>query len=275
MELQKDQTVTFTGYRSQEIQHLTEDKNLVNVITTEVYRTVKLFYEQGYNTFLTGGSEGFDLVAANAVLQLKRVNTDIQLVMVAPFIGQEQRYSAVDKMSYRYIWERADATVVLAEAYTDKGQYLRRNDYLVDNSTAMICYYDGLAGNTKYTHDRAQDAGHNSINICGMLYEYFANESLAKQAFQPYSRIQGFCYCKEGILIHRRDDEPLIIAFEQIAEVESKCGVLHIVMGNGLQLRASLLSNDCQVWFPGMDEPTVWESVSACYAQLKNRILPK
>lgn len=58
---------------------------------------VKLFYEQGYNTFLTGGSEGFDLVAANAVLQLKRVNTDIQLVMVAPFIGQEQRYSAVDQ----------------------------------------------------------------------------------------------------------------------------------------------------------------------------------
>ena len=59
MRINKNKTVTFTGYRSQEIQHLTEDKNLVNVITTEVYRTVKLFYEQGYNTFLTGGSEGF------------------------------------------------------------------------------------------------------------------------------------------------------------------------------------------------------------------------
>lgn len=63
----------------------------------------------------------------------------------------------------------------------------------------------------------------------------------------------------------------LSLPFEQIAEVESKCGVLHIVMGNGLELRASLLSNDCQVWFPGMDEPTVWESVSACYAQLKQQ----
>lgn len=275
MELRKDKTVAFTGYRSQKIKHFIEDKNLVNVITTEVYRTVQSLYEQGFNAFLTGGSDGFDLIAANAVLRLKQEKSDISLVVVAPFKGQEEQYSAVDKKSYNYICECADATVTLAEKQTDKEQYLRRNDYLLANSSVVVCYYDGQRSGTMYTYNRAKNEGHIIINICEMLSDYFNNNSVAKRSFQRYNQMDGYYYCKEGIMLVRLNDKPLIIAFEQIVEVENKLGVLHIVLNNGIQLRAPLFSDDCQVWFPGMAEPTVWQSIATCYAQIKNWLLPK
>ena len=54
----------------------------------------------GCKTFYSGMAMGFDIISAETVLFLKRVHSDIELVCVLPFAGQEDGYSDLWKERY-------------------------------------------------------------------------------------------------------------------------------------------------------------------------------
>lgn len=255
MEIPKEKAVAFTGYRTAKILSNRIDTNLLNVISTEVYLTISTLYRQGFRVFLTGMADGFDTIAAKAVLRLKKERQDVKLIAVIPFRGQEDNYSAKDKHTYHQLLKQADNCVCLAESYTDNDQYLRRNDFLLENSSQLVCYYDGKKGGTMYTYNRAEKAGKPIINIFSLLSSYFENSSPAKKALQRFSDIEGFDYSKEGLLLcDLIGEEPITVAFEQIINVENRCGKLHITLANNLKIEASLFSEDCKIYFPDLKQ---------------------
>lgn len=276
MKILKDKTVAFTtGYRAEKIFCNIEDKNLLNVIYTELYRVVSELYKQGYTHYYSGMSEGIDMLAANAILDFKGEHPDVRFVAVTPFKWQQERYSITGKNDYKSICSEADEVVILAEEFDGNDFYLRRNDYLVENCSTMVCYHDGQCDVMMYTYNCAEKAGIPIINIYERLSDYLANESEAKKILQSYSNIESFNYCKEGIMLSQMEDEPLIIAFEEIAKVGNREEMLYLTLHNQMQLRTSLFMDDCQVWFPGVGEPAEWKNVSVCYAPIKKWLLPK
>lgn len=125
---------------------------------------VRRFYARGFRTFLSGMAIGFDLAAAETVLSLKSELPDIRLVCVIPFDGQERGFAADDRERFARIVAEADGTIILAKRYAPD-VYYRRNDFLVDNSSAVIAYCDGSRSGTLYTLKRARKKGLETENL--------------------------------------------------------------------------------------------------------------
>ncbi len=127
-------------------------------------RTIRALHDSGIRSFLSGMAVGFDLAAAEAVLNCRKSWPDIRLVAVIPFRGQQQRFSATDRARFDRIGAEADETVVLSETY-NRGVYAVRNDYLVAHAATLITWYDGSAGGTRYTVEQALSRGRRLIHL--------------------------------------------------------------------------------------------------------------
>lgn len=112
----------------------------------------------GRDTFLCGMAEGFDMLAAETVIAMQRDDPGIKLVAVVPFEGQERFFAPDDRARYAAILACAAATVLLSPNYR-RDCFHRRNDYLVENSSALVCWFDGRPGGTAYTVKAAVRAG--------------------------------------------------------------------------------------------------------------------
>lgn len=160
MKTEKSTTIAFTGHRSKRI---TVD---TSQLKEDLYCIITDFYFRGFRTFLTGMSEGFDLMAAEAVLKLKTTHTDIRLVTVIPFTRQASRFSKEDQRRYGEIFKQCDDSVLISEHYFE-GCFHRRNDYLTDNASHIIAYFDGQPkGGTYYTVQRVMDK---QIPVCNLF----------------------------------------------------------------------------------------------------------
>ena len=124
-----------------------------------------LVYALGFRTFLSGMAVGFDLAAAEAVLELRERVPGVRLVAAVPFRGQEMRFSPADRERFRRVLAEADSVEVLAPAY-HRGCYAVRNDFLVDNARVLVAWYDGSPGGTRYTVRRALGRGLEVVNLC-------------------------------------------------------------------------------------------------------------
>ena len=140
-------SVAFTGHRTYR-----------GAAADALRRTVGELYARGFRTFLSGMAVGFDLAAAEAVLELRERAPGVRLVAAVPFRGQEMRFSPADRERFRRVLAEADSVEVLAPAY-HRGCYAVRNDFLVDNARVLVAWYDGSPGGTRYTVRRALGRG--------------------------------------------------------------------------------------------------------------------
>ncbi len=125
---------------------------------------VEAAFADGYRTFISGMASGFDLAAAEAVVRLRARAAEVVLVAAIPFAGQPGGYTPADRVRYDAILAAADRTEVLAERYFH-GCYLRRDDWMVERSGRVICWYDGSSSGTRYTVRRALARGLEIVNI--------------------------------------------------------------------------------------------------------------
>ncbi len=136
--------MAFTGHRS----YCGEDD-------AKLEECIERLYESGKRCFLSGMAMGFDLAAAEKVLKARARHADVRLVAVVPFAGQELRFAAEERRRYEQIVAAADECVVLAEQF-HRGCYAVRNNFLVENASVVVAWYDCLTtGGTRYTFRRA------------------------------------------------------------------------------------------------------------------------
>ena len=127
-------------------------------------RTIAMLHAAGICTFLSGMAVGFDLAAAEAVLSCKAAHADLRLVAVVSFRGQQQRFSAHDRARFERILAEADETLFLSESYS-RGSYAIRNNYLIAHAATLVTWYDGTAGGTRYTVERARAQNRKLIHL--------------------------------------------------------------------------------------------------------------
>lgn len=102
---------------------------------------------------------GFDSECMEALLALKDEGEDIKICAVVPCVDQSKNFSTEFKERYDYFLSRADYIVKDDRTYF-KNCMLLRNNFLVDNSSLLLAYYDGRKkGGTYYTVNRAKKNG--------------------------------------------------------------------------------------------------------------------
>lgn len=122
-------------------------------------------YDHGIRNFISGFALGIDLMAAQLVQSLKCNLPGISLTAAIPFEGQAERYNIYDKRVYRRLLELADKVIVLSDCYYPRC-FLDRDEFMVENASYLIAYYDGREkGGTYYTVKKARARGIPIINV--------------------------------------------------------------------------------------------------------------
>ena len=156
--LNKSQSVAFTGHRN-----IIGNKRPELIVAVD--NALIELYQSGYRNFINGMAMGFDLLAASAVIALKRRFSDVKLIAVVPYRNQSEKFSEYEQKRYQYALQNADEVIVLREKYSN-GCLLRRNDYMLAHASGLIAFYDGKPkGGTFYTIRKASESSMPIINL--------------------------------------------------------------------------------------------------------------
>lgn len=152
-------SVCFTGHRT--ISH-----NKLQAVKENLHTTIIELYKEGHRTFLCGMAIGFDLLAAEILIDLKVTYKDIIIIACIPFIGQERRFSPTDQERYNKVVQEADSKIIIAQTFS-KQSYILRNLYMLEHSSIVIAYFDTniKKGGTFFTYNKALTMGKEVRNI--------------------------------------------------------------------------------------------------------------
>ena len=143
----------FTGHRV-----LTDlDAALLDRVLTNLMRN-------GCRRFLCGMAKGFDIAAAESVINLKKSFPEVELVACIPCEGQADRYNSCDRRRYCGVLQNCSQVVVLSENYY-KGCMHARDRFMVDNSDIVLSYLRQKSGGTYYTVQYAEKKGLKIISL--------------------------------------------------------------------------------------------------------------
>ncbi|MFQ7107520.1 MAG: SLOG family protein [Neglectibacter timonensis] len=152
------QTCCFTGHRD-------VPTELKPYIAKRLERILRNLIGEGIRYFGSGGARGFDLMAEDAMLQLKREFPLIRLIMVLPCRDQPRGWRGEDLRHYERVLSQADKVVYVQGEYTP-GCMQKRNRHLVDNSSVCVAYCTRRYGGTSYTVEYADRKNVKVIEVC-------------------------------------------------------------------------------------------------------------
>ncbi len=150
-------TAAFTGYRLEKIFPGGYDAVRYRRIRTRLQQIIQELYKSGYRTFISGMATGFDQWAAESVIMLRESGScpDIRLVAAVPCRNQADDFDQESRALYVQLLSQADEVFHLSETRSRRC-FLRRNDWMLERCSQVICYYDGQPGGTGYTVHRAR-----------------------------------------------------------------------------------------------------------------------
>ncbi len=153
-------SVAFTGHRK--IAFCAGDD--MPALRRRLDMLLRQLYGRGYRYYYSGMAVGFDMVAARAVLELRRSYPDVRLIAAVPFAGQARRFPAAERVEYERLLAAADRVDVLSEEY-EPHIYLRRDRYMVERASVVAAWFDGRSGGTAYTVSFARSLGREVVNL--------------------------------------------------------------------------------------------------------------
>ncbi len=165
----------FTGYRPHKFGFkFSQDNSDFVKMENKLIDAVFSLADQGCYKFYCGMAMGFDLLAAETVIMLKKLykKARIDLVAVIPFEKQSAAWDDVWRARYERVLRQADSLVYISREYK-KGCYHNRNCYMVDNSDIVITWFDGRAGGTAQTLSYAARKDRRIVNLSDSgVHEY-------------------------------------------------------------------------------------------------------
>ena len=163
--MNKETTCCFTGPRPKRLpMEGNEYSAEIAALKTEIRSAVFDAYYDGFRFFMSGMAEGFDLFAAEIVLEMKSEFEGIALISVLPYSEVCEHHSAAISKRIKNVLAKADSVISLSEKYVPGCEH-SRNKYMVDNSSRIIGYYNGLSGGTAHCWNYAVENGLETVNL--------------------------------------------------------------------------------------------------------------
>ena len=122
----------------------------------------------GVDTFIAGGAVGFDMIAAETVLEIKADYPHIRLLLYLPCRNHSAKWSAEDCTRLDVIINNADEVRYITDGEYADGCMKRRNAAMVRDAHYCIAWFDRRIGGTSQTVAIANKCGCAVRNI---IYE--------------------------------------------------------------------------------------------------------
>ena len=158
MIMDKNKTACLTGHRPKLLPWgYDESKESCLRFKDEVRKVFVGVIEFGIKTFLIGMAEGFDMIGAEILIDLRKEH-NIKVIAVVPCLGQELKWKHDQQKRYKDILKKCDDIITLFEHYTPTCMN-DRNKYMVKHSTICIACWNGKPSGTGNTVRFAKQNG--------------------------------------------------------------------------------------------------------------------
>ena len=127
------ETCCFSGHR-------VIPKDVREPLREALEREIRFLIKCGLYCFCSGGAKGFDLMAAQIVLELNKENPRLELRMILPFREQAESWSPKEQEEYYSVLKLADRKEYVCGEKYSTGCYRKRNQRLVDESDFCLFY---------------------------------------------------------------------------------------------------------------------------------------
>ena len=131
----------FTGHR-------TIPDELLDAVREKLRHAIRLLASCGFQYFVCGGALGFDMLAEQILLEEAENDGRIKLVLALPCRDQTGKWLKTGSggtellREYMRIKAAASAIIYVTDFYKD-GCMRERNQFMVDNSSFCVAYYNG------------------------------------------------------------------------------------------------------------------------------------
>jgi len=152
-----DNSCSFTGYRPEKLPW--GDNELsprCGLLKENIFSAIKrVAVDFGIHHFICGMARGSDTFFCEAVLSLRNELPGITIEAAIPHKGQSSRWTDDDRARYSYLVDKCDMITMVSSEYS-RTCMMRRNRYMVKNSSILIAVFDGKSGGTNNTLDYAR-----------------------------------------------------------------------------------------------------------------------
>lgn len=163
--MEKEFTCCFTGHRI--IPENREDQ-IRCVLRIHIKNLIE---DKGVTDFIAGGALGFDTIAAETVIDLKKDYPFIKLHLYLPCFDQSAKWSMVDRYKWRMMMVKVDDYAYITESKYTPDCMQKRNRRMVDDSCYCIAYCVKQNSGTGTTVRHAELTGTVVYNIAEIICE--------------------------------------------------------------------------------------------------------
>lgn len=168
-------TICFTGRRPTNLYGYNRDEynDLVSFLRKELEKYIGL----GFNTFITGGAQGFDQVAFWVVHSLKKNYPNIKNILYLPCRNQDSRWrvdGVFGKKEYQLMLSLADDIKYINDReYISALDMMVRNHAMVNDSDEVLCLYpnDSWVTEKGGTAECMRYAQENDVTMTQLVYD--------------------------------------------------------------------------------------------------------
>lgn len=157
----------FTGHRPSKFpfKYDETDERCLELKSMLRLKIINLINYSDVRNFIVGMALGVDTWAAEIVLEIKELYSDIRLIAAVPCPEQTKGWSKENQARYDNILDLCDEVVTISDRWTSSCM-MKRNKYMVDNSDFVIAVWNGeFSGGTAKTLGYARKKGHTPIII--------------------------------------------------------------------------------------------------------------
>lgn len=162
--MDKIRSCFFTGHRKLPAKKIQEIKSSI----AENIETLITQYD--VRDFISGGAQGFDMIAAETVIEMKKSYPHIRLLMYLPCYGQSSKWDDAQKYRYRIVLSHADEIIYVTESEYKEGCMNVRNMRMVKDAFFCIAFCLMRRSGTGLTLRHAENSDTKIINIADNIY---------------------------------------------------------------------------------------------------------
>ncbi len=150
--MESEQTAcTFTGHREEKLPWKNDESDPRCVkLKEQISDSVESVYRSGIRHFICGMATGCDMFFCEAVMALRASHEDVTLEAAIPYERQSEGWPEALRKRYARLVADCDYYTLVQKDYTADCM-MRRNRYMVDNSSVLIAAYGGKPGGTMNT----------------------------------------------------------------------------------------------------------------------------
>jgi len=156
---------SFTGYRPEKLPWGDDENSMRCVLLKEnILCATQRIIDFGIQHFICGMARGSDTFFCETVIFLRNKFPNITLEAAIPHREQSSKWSPEDKMRYLALVDMCDMVTFVSDEYS-KNCMMRRNRYMVKNSSILLAVFDGKSGGTNNTIKYAVKRGLKIVEI--------------------------------------------------------------------------------------------------------------